>query len=118
MNIETFVSESLRQIGAGVEAAKKQQGYKISPRPLRAAGGSTEVAGNMVDCSTGTVIVLVEFDLSVVVRAKIEGEASAKLEVFSFDIGSGKIDAGIDHTRAQRIKFHVPVSFPEQTPDT
>jgi hypothetical protein len=117
MNIESFVSESLRQIGAGVQSAHEQPGIKISPQPLRVVGDTT-LAGNMVDQASRRVIVLVEFDLSVVVQAKIEGEAAAKLEVIGLNLGGGKVDAGIDQTRTQRIKFHVPVTFPPPKQDT
>ena len=48
------------------------------------------VAGHMLD-DDGQLIVMIEFDLSVVVHAKIEGEAEAKLEVFSYSLGGGKI---------------------------
>jgi len=32
--------------------------------------------------------------------------------MLGLDVGGGKIEGGIDHTRVQRIKFEVPVSFP------
>ncbi len=65
-----------------------------------------------MDSSSQGVIVFVEFDLSVVVRSQVAGEAQAKLEVLGLDIGGGKIDGGVDHTRVQRVKFQIPVSFP------
>jgi hypothetical protein len=111
MNIQSFVSEALRQIGTGVQSAHGQPGIKISPIPFRVAG-TESLAGHMLDNATKGLIVLVEFDLSVVVQAKLEGEASAKLEVVGFNLGGGKIDTGIDQTRTQRIKFSVPVTFP------
>ena len=36
----------------------------------------------------------------------------AGLEVLGVELGGGKVESGIDHTRVQRIKFEVPVSFP------
>jgi len=118
MNIESFVSESLRQIGSGVLSAHEQPGIKISQQPLRIAGGDATLAGHMVDQASRRTIVLVEFDLSVIVTAKADGSVSAKLEVFSFDFGGGKVEAGIDHTHTQRVKFQVPVTFTPPTHDT
>ena len=112
MNIEGFVSEALAQLGAGITKAYGKPGITVSPRPYMRDDNSNTAGTYMVDSSSERAIVLVEFDLSVVVRSKIEGEASAKLEVLGFDLGSGKIDGGIDHTRVQRIKFQVPVTFP------
>ncbi|HTV39210.1 MAG TPA: hypothetical protein VMF08_01435 [Candidatus Sulfotelmatobacter sp.] len=112
MNIESFVSEALRQIGAGVNSAHGKPGIKIASKPFRVAG-TESIAGHMIDEDSKNLISLVEFDLSVVVQAKLEGEASAKLEVAGFSFGGGKVDSGIDQTRTQRIKFQIPVTFPK-----
>jgi hypothetical protein len=41
--------------------------------------------------------------------------AKAKLEVIGLDLGGAELNGGVDHTRVQRIKFQVPVSFPAQS---
>ena len=73
-----------------------------------------DLAGDrLIDSSgNGPIVVFVQFDLSVVVRKRVEGGAKAGLEVLGLDLGGGKIEGGIDHTRVQHIKFEVPVSFP------
>ena len=74
----------------------------------------TNTAGDRaVEMRTHNIISFVEFDLSVAVRSHVDGsaEAKAKLEVIGLDLGGAELKGGIDHTRVQRIKFQVPVSF-------
>lgn len=114
MDIETFVSETLVQLGAGIDKAKNKPGISIAPLPYARADNSNMAGDHLLDeQGNGAIIVFVRFDLSVVVRGHVEGGAKAGLEVLGFDIGiGGKLEGGIDHTRVQRIKFEVPVSFP------
>jgi hypothetical protein len=115
MNIESFVSQALEQLGAAVEKVKNKPGITISPKPYMREGGSNLAGDRILDMhGEGAIIVFVQFDLSVVVRSHVEGgaEAKAKLEVVGLDLGGGKLEGGIDQTRVQHIKFEVPVSFP------
>lgn len=117
MDIESFVSEALQQIGRGVWKSHGKKGVTVTPRPYLADNNSNTAGGHMIDSSTDRLIVLVEFDLSVAVRSTASGSAGAGLEVLGIG-GKGKVDAGIDHTRTQHIKFHVPISFTPQKSDT
>ena len=68
----------------------------------------------MIDSSNnGTIVNFVEFDLSVAVTSRVEGgaEAKAQRQVIGLDLSGAKVEGGVDHTRVQRIKFQVPVSF-------
>ncbi len=112
MNVEHFVAETLAQLGAGVAKTRGKPGITISPRPYMRDDTSNAAGDRLIDSSSQTIIEFVEFDLSVVVRTQLAGEAHAKLEVVSLDLGGGKIDGSLDHTRIQRVKFRVPVSFP------
>jgi hypothetical protein len=112
MNVDSFVSQALEQIGVGIVKAQGKPGITISPRPYMRDDTSNTAGDHLVDSSSQGVIVFVEFDLSVVVRSQVAGEAHVQLEVLSLDMGGAKIDGGIDHTRIQRVKFQVPVSFP------
>jgi hypothetical protein len=119
MDVETFVSEALEQLGAGVDKARGKKGITISPIPY--TNEQTNTAGDrLVDSRGGGVVVtFVEFDLSVVVTSRVEGGAEAKakaklLQVIDLDFGGAEVKGGLDHTRVQRIKFQVPVSFPAQ----
>lgn len=117
MNIEGFISQTLQQIGAGIVAGQKQPGITVSPRPYLPDDPSNTATGHMIDQKSQRIIVLVQFDLSVVVQSKIGGDLSAKLEVLGVDFGGGKLEAGFDQTRVQRVKFHVPVTFPPSQND-
>jgi hypothetical protein len=114
MDIESFVSEALEQLGAGVEKVRDKPGITISPEPILRDDPSNLAGDRIVTQSSRAIVVYVEFDLSVVVRSRVEGgaEAKAKLEVLGLDLGGARMEGGIDHTRVQRIKFQVPVSFP------
>jgi hypothetical protein len=80
MDIESFVSQTLKQLGAGVaKAAKGNPGIKISPM----VDMSRIEGGLLVDAGTGSMINSVEFDLSVIVRSRVEGGAEAKVELLS-----------------------------------
>jgi hypothetical protein len=73
--------------------------------------GALAQCGNKVVTQDGfQAIMLVEFDLSVAVQSKLEGEAGAGLTVLGVG-GKGEISSSIDQTRVQRIKFQVPIAF-------
>jgi hypothetical protein len=112
MDVKSFVSQALEELGAGVEEVRDKPGIKISPRPY--TNEKTNTAGDrLVEIGTGNVITFVDFDLSVTVALRGEGSAGAKakLEVIGLDLGGAELKGGIDHTRVQRIKFQVPISF-------
>ncbi len=112
MKIESFVSQALEQLGAGIEKVKDKPGIRISPIPYTDPS-SNLAGGRLIDSQgNGAIIVFVQFDLSVVVTKHAAGEAKAGLEVLGLDFGGGKLEGGVDHTKVQRIKFEVPVSFP------
>ena len=112
MNVEDFVRETLEQLGAGIASVHGKRGITVSPRPFMRDDPSNTAGDHLIDSSSQAIIDFVEFDLSVVVRSQLAGEAHANLEVASFDFGGGKIDGSLDHTRTQRVKFRVPVCFP------
>jgi hypothetical protein len=111
MNIESFVSQTLEELGAGVSKAHGKPGITISPRPYMRDDTSNTAGDHLVDSSSQRIIVFVEFDLSVVVRSQASGEAHAKLELLGLDMGGGKLDGSVDHTRVHRVKFQIPVSL-------
>jgi len=120
MNIQDFVSESLRQIGDGVAAASTNKGIEISPQPLGGQAANVAV-GSLVARGTGDgrrLIEFVEFDLSVTVQAKIEGSAGAELALPVIGGGKGEVSSGLDQTRVQRVKFRVPIIFKNPNNDT
>ena len=114
MNIQEFISETLRQISAGVSGASGENGIELNPRPLLDEHSNSQV-GHMINSRGRHPIVLIEFDLAVTVHSKIEGFAAAGLTVLGIG-GKGEINSGIDQTRVQRVKFHVPISFKLEIP--
>jgi hypothetical protein len=117
MDIESFVSQALEQLGAGISKARGKPGITISPSPYMRDDRSNLAGDHLVDSSPGSnniMINFVEFDLSVTVTKRAESEAGAKLklEVIGLDLGGAELKGGVDQTRVQRIKFQVPVSFP------
>ena len=111
MDIETFVSQALEQLGAGIEKVEGKPGIRISPPPI--THPETNLAGDhIVAVGDSAIVVFVQFDLSVVATKRAEGGVKAGLEVLGVDFGGGKIEGGIDHTRVRHVKFEVPVSFP------
>ena len=113
MDIETFVSQTLEQLGAGIAKAKDKPGISVSPVPYARDDQSNLAGDRLIDSrGNGAIIVFVQFDLSVVVTTRAEGGVKAGLQVLGVELGGGKVEGGIDHTRVQHVKFEVPVSFP------
>jgi hypothetical protein len=113
MNIQDFISETLRQIGDGVTAASTSKGIEISPRPLGGQDANIAV-GSLVAHDANDkrrLIEFVEFDLSVTVQAKIAGNAGAEIALAFVAGGKGEISSGLDQTRIHRVKFRVPIIF-------
>lgn len=50
----------------------------------------------------------VDFDLAVVVRSQVAGEAHGGLEVLGVDIAGGKIEGRVDHTRINALNSRFP----------
>ena len=70
MKIESFVSQALEQLGAGIEKVKDKPGIRISPIPYTDPS-SNLAGGRLIDSQgNGAIIVFVQFDLSVVVTAR------------------------------------------------
>ena len=116
MDIDSFVSQALEQLGSGISKARDKPGIRISPTAYM--NEATNTAGDrLVDDRGHFIVSFVEFDLSVVVRLHGEGSAGAKakLEMIGLDLGGAELKGGVDHTHVQRIKFQVPVSFPAQS---
>lgn len=114
MELRDFVAESLKQVVDGVINAQeysKQKGASINPNGLIKHPSTGYIA------SPGThqlpIPQVIEFDVAVTVS---EGsEAKAGIGVFGGAIGIGtqaKIEDG--NMTVSRIKFSIPVLFPEQ----
>jgi hypothetical protein len=108
MNIENFVSETLKQLGAGVKNARTAPGIRISPSPYMRDDSSNLASDRLVAYPGHDLIGFVDFDLSVVVGSQVSGEAHAGIEALGFiDVAGGKLDGGVDHTGVQHVKFTI-----------
>jgi len=107
MNIQDFVSETLREIGAAVIKGATHPGIDISPRPIGGPEASTTVG--KLRGPGGKVIVFVDFDLSVLVQAKLEGEMGAGISVIGIGGAKSDFSGAIDQAHTQRVKFQIPI---------
>jgi hypothetical protein len=115
MELREFVGESLKQVIDGIVNAQeyaKQKGASINPNGLYSGDGTRYLV-----ITTGEqypIPQFIEFNIAVTVS---EGtEAKAGIGVFTGAIGLGtqaKIEDG--NVTISRIKFSVPVLFPEQS---
>lgn len=111
MELKQFITETLVQISAGIEAAQKQ---------LKDNGTETIINTNMTVTDAGHLVTggrrrpveFVEFDVAILANEGTETKAGIGLTVASLL----KLDAGGRSTestgRESRIKFKVPMSYP------
>ena len=111
MELKQFITETLVQVSAGIEAAQKQ---------LKDNGSETIINTNMTVTDAGHLVTggrrrpveFVEFDVAILANEGTETKAGIGLTVASLL----KLDAGGRSTestgRESRIKFKVPMSYP------
>lgn len=114
MELKEFISESLKQIIDGIidaQAYAKDKHATINPEGLKYDNQKNLIV-HRASASLDYVPQIIDFDVIVTVS---EGEkAKASLGVFSGVLGLGtqaQIESG--NIVANRIKFSVPVIFPE-----
>lgn len=106
MDLQEFVTETLRQIRCGIEDAQKEDGGDT----VNASPGSSAVnlGGNLINCGDYGVLCRVDFDVAVVSEAS--GSGGAKLAVFGF---GAKADGTLKSSTANRIAFSATVRLPD-----
>ncbi|HOD81286.1 MAG TPA: hypothetical protein PKG77_07665 [Phycisphaerae bacterium] len=109
MNLQDFVSESLKQIVAGIKDAQeslKDRAINPGVAPLWREGLSKHYA-----IVNERILEAVQFDVAVTVT---DQESNKKgIAVFAGWFGAGgQKEAGQANTSVSRIKFSVPVSYP------
>lgn len=109
MDLETFISETLRQIVKGVKAAQEHEdcrGAEINPRArVLVASSGDKVPG---DASARQV----EFDVAVTVSEGAEKQGKGNIGVASILGIGGQASSNMSNTSVSRIKFSVPVVLP------
>jgi len=113
MNLQDFVSETLREILAGIKQAQafaEEHGGKVVPPRMsfRTAEGT-----QVWDQHDGTPVQMIEFDVAV---TAIEGTTTkGGIGVFVGAIGLGSQgQSNASNQSVSRIKFSVPVIFTKQ----
>jgi hypothetical protein len=105
MDLKTFVREALVEIVQAVQEAQKAtigMNALINPSGVKPAGRAQTAHGRGVED--------VHFDIAVTVEAKTAGEAGFK--VLGLGLGADLSDS---ESRASRVKFTVPVCWPESS---
>jgi len=106
MELDKFIAKSLEQIISGVGQAQASKGSeRINPHISGGVPQGKAFGG-------GHVVHFVEFDIAVTVEDKNNADAGAKISVLGASLG-GKIDSGTLLQTATRIKFDVPISYPD-----
>lgn len=113
MELKEFISETLAQIAAGVEAAQtevRDAGGFVNP-PHR-TGKQEQDKSHFGALTSGQNIFLVDFDVTVTVIEATETEGKAKLNVAGLlNLGAGG-QSNASSTATNRISFKVPLAMP------
>lgn len=111
MELKEFITETLVQICAGIEAAQKQLKDSGSEAIIN-TNMTVDSAGHLVTGGRRRPVEFVEFDVAILASEGTETKGGVGLTVASLL----KLDAGGKSTetagRESRIKFKVPMSYP------
>lgn len=103
MDLQTFITQTLNQILAGVAAAQeKEGGDKINARLL-----GQDLGGHLIAGMPGEMFTKVDFDIAV--TAETTGGGKGSVKVFSVGVEGGGEHR---HEHVSRISFSVPILLP------
>ena len=109
MELQEFVTETLKQIVHGVRDALKaraESGALISPLV-----GRLDTAGGVFDRKTGNALQEVEFDVAVTATEGTARKSGIGVMLGSVGVGTqGKAEAS--NSSVSRIRFTVPIGLP------
>jgi len=112
MKLQDFISETLKDIFAGIKVAQnhvaKIEGA-INPTGLKYLSGSSGVVQHIETSRIGQEI---EFDLEICESKEKSGEGKAGIEIHVLSFGAKAKTATKDRS-ANRLKFKIPVIFPK-----
>jgi hypothetical protein len=114
MELQEFVSETLKEIIAGVKEAQvyaRDNGAVANPGTSRHVPPGMYERGSSQDLSP---IEKVEFDVAVTSTDASETQAGAGIFVAAFGIGV-KDKSDTSNSSISRIRFSVPIVLPEQS---
>jgi len=117
MNIETFLSESLKQIIQGVQNAqdfveREGRGAKVNPRGITALEKDSNRQKQAHDIETKLPVENVQFDIAVTALESSEKSGAGGLQVAVLRIGGG-VEQSAENATVSRITFTVPIVLPD-----
>ena len=107
MDLQHFISESLKQIISGVKSAQEhaiENGAKVNPKPF-------VCDQDRLDEETDTRIVDIAFDVAVTVTEGTENEGGLRIAGGFLDIGGGR-KSDSTNTSINRIQLAIPIVLP------
>jgi hypothetical protein len=113
MELKDFVSETLRQIIAGVRDAQAyaaDQGAKVVPEHITFR---TDQGLQMWDKRDGTPVQIIEFDVGVTTTEGTATKGGIGVLVGAIGLGS-QGQSNSSNQLASRIKFSIPIGLPKQ----
>lgn len=121
MNLDEFISESLKGIFKGVKDAQdfaKENGGRINPTSYGQFLDSKKNIYIPIESNESlTLITDIIFDIAVTASDKKESGASGGINVLSLKLG-GKLEGERFKETVSRIKFSVSVALPSTLPYT
>jgi hypothetical protein len=116
MDVKDFISESLKQIIAGIKTAQEdvsKDGGIVSP-DISIRQGTAEANDWLITYQgnpQGRLVNNIDFDIAVTVTEQTDLQGGLGISVAGFKIGAGakNIDG---NTTLSRIKFKIPVVYP------
>lgn len=107
MELKDFISEAMSQIISGVKEAQAKLDNK-SGMPRFYHIGHT---GNELYDKVGEV----DFEILVGVETNAKDSAGLKLNVLAINVG-GKTESESTHSKANKIKFSIPICYTQRDP--
>ena len=111
MELQDFVTETLKQIITGVKEATvhaKESGAELNPTNLTWSGGDTRIITHI---SNGAIVQNIEFDIAVTTTDSSKSKGGVGVFVGAVGIGTSA-QSQEENTSLSRIKFSVPLSLP------
>jgi hypothetical protein len=117
MELQYFLSETLKQIIKGIQDAqefvdKEGQGAKVNPRGITALKRDESGQNQPHDIKTKLPIERVEFDVAITASDSVEKSGGGGLRVWALNVG-GQAGTSSENTTISRIRFGVPIVLPD-----
>ncbi len=114
MDLKDFIPKVINEIGLGIE--KSQEGFKDSdtrviPKRFMPVNEGWAFIPKDESIDRGRPVQILEFDVSVILDNKIEGQGNGSVKVVGLlELGAGgKVENNSQHHH--RIKFKIPIAY-------